>query len=378
MTLFSRTDYMRVLVVSVAGVTAGFLIFQYSPIGLSARTKSIYSVSQKSQKLTSIRGTRINQPKYRDITVGTLRKDRTRNAAIGEKVPNTKMITAATTSRKTATEKYPPGMFPGGPPVPYNYPVVPKIVHHTWFSFTKSDKMNRFRFHHFISMLSAYKYIKPTKIVFWHDTEPSGKWWTKIRQKVPIIEMKYRKAPTEIHGKPVRGTAHASDIVRLEAIMEFGGIYTDLDVVVLKSFDPLLKYNTTMGYETGPNVANGLCNGVIISRPRAKFLEIWHYEYRTFDDAQWAIHSVILPAQLARKYPSLIHTEAKSLHRPNWMERKWLYNDGSLYDWSKNYAVHLWYRYHKVDHNPEDIKKLNTTMGELFRYIYYGKKDLIF
>jgi mannosyltransferase OCH1-like enzyme len=159
--------------------------------------------------------------------------------------------------------------------------------------------------------------------------------------------------------------------------MEYGGIYTDLDVIVLKSFDPLLKYNTTLGYETGAGAANGLCNGIIISRPHAKFLEIWHYEYKNFKDWQWAIHSMILPAQLASKYPSLIHTEASSLHRPNWMETNWLYMEGKIYDWSQNYAVHLWYRSHNIGHNPDDIKTLNTTMAELFRFIYYGKKDLI-
>jgi mannosyltransferase OCH1-like enzyme len=159
--------------------------------------------------------------------------------------------------------------------------------------------------------------------------------------------------------------------------MEYGGIYTDLDVIVLKSFDPLLKYNTTLGYETGNGSPDGLCNGVIISRPHAKFLEIWYHEYKNFRDSQWGVHSVLLPAKLAKIYPSLIHTEQTTLHRPNWMELNKLYKDGAIYDWSQNYAVHLWYRFHKVDHNPEDIKTINTTMGEMFRYIYYGKKDLI-
>ena len=246
---------------------------------------------------------------------------------------------------------------------------VPRIVHYAWYSTTKLQ----FRFHHYISVLSAYKHIRPKKFMFWYEIAPQGPWWKKINEVVPVIELVYRKAPSEIFGKKIQVAEHQSDIVRLEAVMKYGGIYTDLDVIVLKSFDPLRKYNTTMGYET----PGGLCNGIIVSAPNASFLNIWHDTYKSFNDNQWAYHSVQLPARLAKEHHQLIHTEQDTLHRPNWIERDWLYSEGKIWDWSKSYAVHLWYRFHNVDHNPEDVKTLNTTMGQLFRYIYYGSEDLI-
>jgi hypothetical protein len=412
----SRAEILRLLIVLVAGMTAGYLIFQYKRDSMRIHPANSFPVNDTRKSIT------IKVSTARDVTTGikatktiptkkviptkkniptkkiiptqkilptkkllpTKENLPTKKALPTKTTPTTKKFPTSAkteTSNKAAlathpapTEKYPPGRFPKGDLLPCGRIVVPKIVHHTWYS---NNLRNTFRFHHYISMLSAYKHIQPTKVMFWHEKVPEGDWWAKIRERVPVIEMKYRKGPTEIHGNHIGNPAHKSDIVRLEAVMEYGGIYTDLDVIVLKSFDPLLKYNTTLGYETGAGAANGLCNGIIISRPRAKFLEIWHYEYRSFKDGQWAVHSVLVPARLAKKYPSLIHTEAKSLHRPNWLETKWLYNNGSLYDWSRNYAVHLWYRFHNVDHNPEDIKMLNTTMGELFRYIYYGKKDII-
>ncbi|XP_074650281.1 uncharacterized protein LOC141905339 [Tubulanus polymorphus] len=246
---------------------------------------------------------------------------------------------------------------------------VPNHMHYTWYHPTKLT----WRFHHMISVLSAQRFNKPEKIFFWYEKYPQGPLWNETLKKVPNIVMKYRKKVTSVFGRPVNVPEHQSDIVRLDAVMNYGGIYTDLDVVIVKSFDPLRKYATTMGLET----PGGLCNGIIISKANASFLKIWHQSYKTFNDNQWAYHSVQLPAQLAAKHPNLIHVEPRSLHRPNWMEREWIYNTGKLYDLSKNYAVHTWFRFYNKDHTAEDIKKLNTTLGRLYRNAYYGSMDII-
>jgi mannosyltransferase OCH1-like enzyme len=258
---------------------------------------------------------------------------------------------------------------------PYSFQTdkpVPKIVHYCWYG---GKRRPTFRFYHYISILSADKFIKPEVIYFWHDEIPQGDLWEEIRRRVPSIQMMYRPAPTHIYYRSIVVDQHQSDIVRLEAVMEYGGIYMDLDVVVLKSFDPLLKYDTTMGYER----TDGLCNGIIISKPNAPFLRLWHLEYSNFVDNSWAYHSVELPAVLARTYPGLIHTEERTLHRPNWDESEWMYGKGKLYNWSNNYAVHLYYNSGQrwIEYSPETIKKINTTMGQIFRYIYYGSKDFV-
>lgn len=45
-----------------------------------------------------------------------------------------------------------------------------------------------------------------------------------------------------------------------------------------------------------------------------------------------------------RRFEFGVDVEWFSMHRPNWDERLWLYTDGKLWDWSNNYAVHLWFR----------------------------------
>ncbi|XP_074653988.1 uncharacterized protein LOC141908075 isoform X2 [Tubulanus polymorphus] len=251
--------------------------------------------------------------------------------------------------------------------------LVPNVMHYTWYD-DRPNRMN-FRFHHMLSLLSAYKNNKPEALYLWYETMPRGPIWARTLKLIPNVRPVHRPGPTSIYGNSIRVQEHKSDVVRLEAVLAYGGIYTDLDVIVLKSMDPLRKFPMTMGLEE-PMM---LCNGIIISAPQAEFLKIWHNEYKNFSDAQWAVHSVVVPAQLAKKYPQLIQIERNSLHRPNWRpeERKLMYNPGSNYDYSKNYAVHLYYRWHNIEHNDNDIKLINSTMGRIFRQTLYGSPNLI-
>ena len=188
--------------------------------------------------------------------------------------------------------------------------------------------------------------------------------------------MMQRDAPKTIFGRPVYQDEHHSDIVRLEAVMKYGGIYHDLDVVVLQPLGKLYCYKTTMGEE----LPNWLCNGFFMSVANATFLSLWYESYRTFQSHQWNYHSVLMPCIIVREHPGLVHVEKDTIHKPNWEDfglRK-LYNDGTFYNWTaRNYAVHLWYRFHNVDYDPESIKRLNKTVGQIFRYIFYEQSDMI-
>ncbi|XP_064619665.1 uncharacterized protein LOC135483079 [Lineus longissimus] len=254
--------------------------------------------------------------------------------------------------------------------------VVPNIQHYAWYSNYKANKTN-LRFHHYMSILSSQKFNKPNCVYFWYEDEPTGKLWDLVKRNVRNLILVHRVGPTSIYGRKVNVPEHKSDVVRLEAVIKYGGIYTDLDVMILKPFTDLRVYDVTMGYESSGKGNTALCNGIMVTKPNATFLQIWHDKYRTFDDSNWGHHSVALPAILAKAHPNLIHTEKDTLNRPNYLERGYLYNKGMFWNWSRNYAIHLWFRFHNQEHNEEDIKDINTTMGQLFRYILYGKMELI-
>ncbi|XP_046377577.2 uncharacterized protein LOC124149812 [Haliotis rufescens] len=260
-----------------------------------------------------------------------------------------------------------------GRSIAHDHNVVPNIVHVTWYG---GAKRNTFLFHHFVCLQSIHRFVKPKYILFWFDRRPEGGYWDQAAERFPEIVLVYKAPPTTIMGQPVKVPEHQSDIVRLEALMEYGGIYMDLDVIVLKSLSPLQSYDMTMGYET----PDGLCNGVMVARPWADFLKIWYKDYKTLDDSVWGYHSVLLPAKLALKYPNLINTEFRSMNHPNPGESFALLYGNKSFDWqTTNYVVHTWIRTQLIAKKltAQSIRNWDCVAGEIFRYIYYGDKALI-
>ena len=247
---------------------------------------------------------------------------------------------------------------------------IPRTVHIVWFY----PNSTVFRFHQALSLLSVQKFLRPSKIFFWHDSLPTGTWWLFACQSIAHLLFVPLERPRQVFNWSVSVPEHQSDVARIQLLRKYGGLYVDLDVILLRDLDPLFQYEVTMGAET-PDI---LGSGFIMARPNATFLELWLDSYRTdFDDSDWNRHSTKVPMELARRHPGLIHVEWFTINRPNWFERKWLYEVGRLWDWSGNYAVHLWYREHNVEYSPQSIRRLNTTVAEIFRFIYYQSPKLL-
>jgi len=77
---------------------------------------------------------------------------------------------------------------------------------------------------------------------------------------------------------------------------EFGGIYLDPDVLVLRSFDSLRRKSLTLARESIEPIVT-ISNGIIVCRRGAVFMRLWLETYRTFNPDVWAYHSVHVPAR---------------------------------------------------------------------------------
>ena len=196
--------------------------------------------------------------------------------------------------------------------------MIPRIIHFIYVG------GRAFSFIHFLAVYTAWKVNRPDVLYFHHTEEPTGYWWEKAR---PLLTLNLVAPVHEIHGNPITYPAHMADVIRLEMLQRFGGIYLDLDIVSLRPFDPLLQHEFVMGMEPG----TGLCNAVILARGDAEFLQLWREQYRSFDGSRWNHHSVVLPWQMAQAHPQLIHVADKyaffypthndPVHRYLWGER---------------------------------------------------------
>lgn len=118
--------------------------------------------------------------------------------------------------------------------------MIPKIIHYCWFGGNDKPKM-------VIDCINSWKKFMPDyEIIEWNESNFDV-------NCNDFVKMAYEK----------KKWAFISDFCRLFALFNYGGIYMDTDVEVLKSFDPLLNHNflcyeqdeyictAVMGFEKG-------------------------------------------------------------------------------------------------------------------------------
>ena len=77
--------------------------------------------------------------------------------------------------------------------------------------------------------------------------------------------------------------SHLSDALRLDVLQREGGVYMDMDIIALRSFDTIRNSSrdVVLGHEGGDR--HGFCNAIILARKNASFLDRWIKSYVDFD-----------------------------------------------------------------------------------------------
>lgn len=106
--------------------------------------------------------------------------------------------------------------------------MIPKIIHYCWFGNNPKPK-------EVLSMLENWKKILPNyNIMEWNESN------CDINTAPKFVKDAYSK----------KKFAFVSDFFRLKALSEFGGIYLDTDVEVIKKYDNLLNLKFFIGFES--------------------------------------------------------------------------------------------------------------------------------
>ena len=132
--------------------------------------------------------------------------------------------------------------------------MIPKIIHYCWFGRNPLPELAQ------KCIASWKKYCPDYQIIEWNE------------DNFDINCNAYVKEAYE-----AKKWAFVSDVARLYALVEMGGIYMDTDVEVLKPLDSLLKYEAVSGFESETAIPTGLmaaCKG------QKLFVELLH-EYDT-------------------------------------------------------------------------------------------------
>jgi hypothetical protein len=246
--------------------------------------------------------------------------------------------------------------------------VVPNVVHFIWFRTKAEQEMS---FLNYISIVSAYRIQKPERLLFHCNFLPSGEWWNRLWKDVPL-QIVHREPPATIHGQKLLHIYHRGDIAKIEILLEYGGIYLDYDVIVVNSLDPVRRFDATMGKEKPPK----FIAGIILARKGSTFLRLLHESYRdNYRPFDWDYNCARIAYEIYVQRPDLLHVEPFKFTTPEWKDRHLLWYD--IIDWSRLYVIHVMGHFNWEEYNPEKIKTINSTFGQVMRYIYYGAHDLI-
>lgn len=149
--------------------------------------------------------------------------------------------------------------------------MIPKIIHYCWFG----------------------RGEKPASVKKCIDS------WRRLCPDFEIREWNedncdYLAMPFMAEAYQAKKYAFVSDVMRLMVLEQYGGVYFDTDVEVVKDFSPLLKDEGFIGFENDRYVASGL---VIASQAHHSVIQAMIEEYKklNFLNRDGSLHPVGCP-----------------------------------------------------------------------------------
>lgn len=116
--------------------------------------------------------------------------------------------------------------------------MIPKKIHYCWFGNKPKGKKE-------LKCIASWKkYCPDYEIIEWSEANVD-------LDMMPFVKQAYN----------AKKYAFVSDVIRLWAILTYGGIYFDTDVELIKSFEAFLDFRGFIGFETNNYVNTGQCFG---------------------------------------------------------------------------------------------------------------------
>jgi len=194
--------------------------------------------------------------------------------------------------------------------------MIPKIIHYCWFGPNpKSDIAKQ-------CLKSWKKYCPDFEFMEWTEMTISN-----FKNKFVKDALRKKKY------------AFASDCVRVQALDYYGGIYMDLDMLLLRPIDDLLNLDFFTGYEVQDRAAYGIF-GAIPQHPLIKQM-VQFYETNYFNQFSLPVitHTFMTVVHAGALKSNERIFEPATFYALKYENRDKNYNDFVTDD---SYAVHLW------------------------------------
>ncbi|HEX6834024.1 MAG TPA: glycosyltransferase [Rudaea sp.] len=264
------------------------------------------------------------------------------------------------------------------------------------FVFGLREQTEPFHLLHWLCLASCRAVNRPDAIRFHYRHEPYGPLWDRIRPHLDLERVPARTAgfAPERYRDSDEGRlidqlglsyAHESDFLRMDLLLESGGVYADMDTLFVQRYpDAWFEAEFAIGEENAPRASilqPSLCNAVMFARPGARFARRWRERMPQVFDGSWNRHSCaeaarvwqampdavrVLPSEYFYRYGSSV-AGLRALLEENDAVRADLY---SVHLWA-----HLWWSAARNDFSPVHaglidenwIRRSDSTLARLAR-----------
>ncbi|XP_064458565.1 uncharacterized protein LOC135368930 isoform X1 [Ornithodoros turicata] len=253
--------------------------------------------------------------------------------------------------------------------------VVPNVIHYVRFGQPNVSFMDA------VSMRSAYINHAPDKIVVHCDECQLGGPLAYLVRGIPNVTITKRRPAETIFGREVGCIEHASDVARMQILLEHGGIYLDNDCIVIQPLHQFRHFEMSIGWP--PDAYLGTM--VLLAAPRARFLRLHLELYREYNSSLWYYNAGDLPTmRLLWPHPHLVHAVPVLFGVDMDMLSK-LYTPGDHPEWRSYFAVHTFVNHRSVKEDPlygreidlQNVRTYNTSLGEMIREVLFGTSAFV-
>lgn len=230
--------------------------------------------------------------------------------------------------------------------------MIEKKIHYVWFGNKKPKKV--------LNCINSWKKILPEyEIIEWN--EKSFDVEREIRKNKFFRECYKRKL-----------WAFVSDYIRVKVLYEYGGIYLDTDMEVIKDITPLLNTKLFLGYESKDLMSFGIVGTVAKNDIFKKFIEF--YEKEIWNSPLYIITEIFTKI-LKEKYGNVSNISKKEIIV---YPEKYFYPYGYGKEFTKEcitsrtYTIHWWEASWKKNPNFYFLKYKHLPWWKKYRK-YVGK-----
>lgn len=249
---------------------------------------------------------------------------------------------------------------------------IPNVFH---FVFGLAPQTAPLHLVHYLCLESCRRVHRPDAIHLHLRHEPHGEWWERIRPHLTLerIVGERRVADPRRYRDTAEGRfieqagwtyAHEADFIRLDMLLEGGGVYADMDTLFIQPLpERLYHHDFVIGEEPALPGADGvlrpsLCNALMMSRPGAAFARAWRTRMADAFDGTWSRHSCQEAATLWCMMSDSVHVVPSRYfyrHAPTRTGVQALFEtlDPDFHDvYSLHLWAHLWWDAWRTDFTP--------------------------